>query len=264
MEKQIEDHIITEAAKGDINAFEEIYKTYSRFVFNISLRVTCNYGDAQEVTQEAFMKIYNKLSSFSFKSSFKTWLYRIAVNTAINFIKKESRQREKVSKLALELNSSDYKDLTSNAIEKEAAIESLSLSLAKVLDFGDFDQVERTIDSALVYENIAAIAVYDKNGTLVRSITEKNIIPEELDIAKHNLAIDGRIIGSFEIGFSDEYIDDLVWKTVLALIIVLVGFLFLVGLALYIFMNRSIIINENSVNGHDDTCIFSYLLFKND
>ena len=120
MEKQIEDHIITEAAKGDINAFEEIYKTYSRFVFNISLRVTCNYGDAQEVTQEAFMKIYNKLSSFSFKSSFKTWLYRIAVNTAINFIKKESRQREKVSKLALELKSSDYKDLTSNAIEKEA------------------------------------------------------------------------------------------------------------------------------------------------
>lgn len=127
------------------------------------------------------------------------------------------------------------------AIEKEAAIESLSLSLATVLDSGDYDQVEKTINSALVFENISSIAVFNKNGILVKSIAELDVIVEELDLAKHSLSIDNRTIGSFEIGFTDEYIDALVLRTVFALIIVLVGFLFLAGLALYIFMNRSII-----------------------
>jgi len=127
------------------------------------------------------------------------------------------------------------------AIEKEAAIESLSLSLAKELDAEAFDQIEGIINSALVYENIASITVFDKNGDPVGSITEMGVIPEELDMAKHSLSINERKIGSFEVGFTDEYIDALIWRTVFALVIVLVGFLLLAGLALYIFMNRSII-----------------------
>jgi len=127
------------------------------------------------------------------------------------------------------------------AVEKEAAIESLSLSLVKVLESEDFDQIERTIDSALVFENIAFITVFDKTDTLIESSIDDNAIYEELDLAKHSLSIDDRIVGSFEIGFTDTYIDNLVRRTVIALTIVLVGFLFFVGLALYIFMNRSII-----------------------
>ena len=120
------------------------------------------------------------------------------------------------------------------AIEKEASIESLSISLADEMDTGNYDQVERTIESALVYENIASISVFDNTGKLVISKSEPDIKTEELDISKHALSVGGRIVGSIEIGFSNKYISDLVQRTVIALIIVLAGFLFLgtIGLRL--------------------------------
>lgn len=95
MEKQMKKNI-TRASKGDIEAFEEIYKEFSGLVFNVSLRITNNYEDAMEVSQEVFVSVYRKLSGFRFESSFKTWIYRITVNMAVNHAKKESRQREKI------------------------------------------------------------------------------------------------------------------------------------------------------------------------
>ncbi len=97
------DHITNEtigrAAAGDLRAFEDIYKEYSGFVYNVGLRVMNNHADAQEVTQDVFLSVYRKLSGFREMASLKTWLYRIAVNTAINHIKKESKLREKAAKL---------------------------------------------------------------------------------------------------------------------------------------------------------------------
>jgi RNA polymerase sigma-70 factor, ECF subfamily len=72
------------AAIGDLEAFEQVYKSASGFVYNVALRVTRNSADAEEVTQDVFMKIYRGLKGFGFRSSFKTWVYRITVNTAIN------------------------------------------------------------------------------------------------------------------------------------------------------------------------------------
>ena len=79
------------AAQGDIGAFEEVYKRISGFVYNVALRITRNNVDAQEVTQDVFMKIYHKLKEFQFRSEFKTWVYRVTVNTAINYYRKSAR-----------------------------------------------------------------------------------------------------------------------------------------------------------------------------
>jgi RNA polymerase sigma-70 factor (ECF subfamily) len=59
----------------------------------VALRVVNNTEDAREVTQEVFLIVYNKLKSFRFESSFKTWVYRITANYAINFAKKASRTK---------------------------------------------------------------------------------------------------------------------------------------------------------------------------
>ncbi|MFH1564037.1 MAG: sigma-70 family RNA polymerase sigma factor [Nitrospirota bacterium] len=94
--REISSKDLTRASNGDIEAFEQVYKDFSKFVYNISLRITRHSEDADEVTQDTFMKIYHKLKTFRFRSSFKTWVYRIAVNTAINYyhssIKKESKR----------------------------------------------------------------------------------------------------------------------------------------------------------------------------
>jgi RNA polymerase sigma-70 factor (ECF subfamily) len=83
--------ILVRASQGDIQAFEEVYKASSSFVYNVAYRVVNNREDALEVSQEIFMTLYHKLKSFRFESSFKTWVYRITANTAINFAKKASR-----------------------------------------------------------------------------------------------------------------------------------------------------------------------------
>jgi len=82
---------IERAQKGDADAFEMIYKTYSAFVYNCGRRIVQSSEDAEELTQEVFLKVYYELKNFRYESSLKTWIYRVTVNMAINFAKKKSR-----------------------------------------------------------------------------------------------------------------------------------------------------------------------------
>ena len=93
--KEISNDLLQQASQGDIQAFEEIYKITSSFVYSMALRTIRNREDAQEITQEVFLKIFKNLKDFKFRSSFKTWVYRITVNTALNFIKKAGHDRNR-------------------------------------------------------------------------------------------------------------------------------------------------------------------------
>jgi RNA polymerase sigma-70 factor (ECF subfamily) len=85
--------ILERASRGDIVAFEQVYKAVSSFIYNVALRITHNSADAEEVTQEVFMKIYHHLKDFQFRSAFKTWVYRITVNAAIKNYRKSAREK---------------------------------------------------------------------------------------------------------------------------------------------------------------------------
>ena len=89
--QEIERELIVKAGGGDMQAFREIYQRGSGYVYTLAYRVVGTKHDAEEVTQDVFLKVHHSLSSFKFESSFKTWLYRIAVNTALNHAKKRSR-----------------------------------------------------------------------------------------------------------------------------------------------------------------------------
>lgn len=91
--EEISKDVLVRASQGNVQAFEDVYKASSSFVYNVALRVVNNPDDAREVTQEVFLIIYHKLKSFRFESSFKTWVYRITANYAINFAKKTSRTK---------------------------------------------------------------------------------------------------------------------------------------------------------------------------
>ena len=93
--REIAREVIEKAAGGDMAAFEEIYKTFSSTVYTIAFNITRSRQDAEEATQDVFVKIFRKLADFNFESSFGTWLYRIATNTAINIYKSRSRHRQK-------------------------------------------------------------------------------------------------------------------------------------------------------------------------
>jgi len=93
--QDIPEKTIIRAAEGDLEAFEEIYRLSSSYVYTLAYRVTRNAEDAQEVTQDVFLSVHRNLRRFQFRSSFKTWIYRITANMAINTYRKRAKHRER-------------------------------------------------------------------------------------------------------------------------------------------------------------------------
>ncbi|MDD5136004.1 MAG: sigma-70 family RNA polymerase sigma factor [Candidatus Omnitrophica bacterium] len=95
--QNITDEILAKAAEGDIAAFEAIYRATAKFVYNVAYRIVYNAQDAEEVTQEVFLKVHKELKNFRKESSIKTWIYRIASNSAINYSKKMAKEKSRNS-----------------------------------------------------------------------------------------------------------------------------------------------------------------------
>ena len=79
-----EKELLEEITCGDMTAFSTLMKHYSQGVYTLVVRIIGNECEAEEVTQDIFMKVYNQLSYFSGRSTFSTWLYRIAYNAALS------------------------------------------------------------------------------------------------------------------------------------------------------------------------------------
>lgn len=86
----IPDRLIQLAAEGDITAFEEIYRTHYRRVYNKCLRMTRNPVEAEDLTQEVFVQLYRKLKTFRGESAFTTWLHRLTVNVVLMHFRRTS------------------------------------------------------------------------------------------------------------------------------------------------------------------------------
>jgi len=86
-------HLVEMVKEGHANAFNTLVNRYRERVFNVVYNMTSNREDASDITQEVFLKAFQNIHRFRQKSTFFTWLYRIAVNTAISFIKK-ARNRQ--------------------------------------------------------------------------------------------------------------------------------------------------------------------------
>ncbi|MGZ3768352.1 MAG: RNA polymerase sigma factor [Bdellovibrio sp.] len=83
--------LVGKVKAGDRRAFSELVKRHQRSVLRLSLRFVKDMDTAEDVTQEAFIKAYEKLNSFEGRASFKSWLFQIAVNTARNKIREWKR-----------------------------------------------------------------------------------------------------------------------------------------------------------------------------
>jgi len=81
------DHSIVRAVlAGDKEAYGALVRAHSATVFRVAFRIAGNEADAEEIVQEAFLRGYQRLESYQGRSSFGTWIYRIAVNCALNRI----------------------------------------------------------------------------------------------------------------------------------------------------------------------------------
>ena len=86
--------LVRESRRGDHEAFRELFDRYHRQVLAVAVGMTGNPDDAMDVAQETFLRAHRNLGNFLGESSFYTWLYRIAVNVAIDHRRREGRRSE--------------------------------------------------------------------------------------------------------------------------------------------------------------------------
>jgi len=90
---QAEEPLITQACRGNSEAFSELVRTHSQRIYDISLRILKNHADAEDNLQDVLCKMYKNIRRFQGRSRFSTWLVSIAINEALMKIRKEHSAR---------------------------------------------------------------------------------------------------------------------------------------------------------------------------
>ena len=154
--------LIKRSIKGDIDAFEELIKDYKKMAYNIALRVLRNKEDAEDISQEALVKVYKNIDSFNMQSTFKVWLYRIVMNTCLDFKRKKNIVAFSIDK-PLEGEESEFtQDIPDNSNNPDVIIQNRleSQMLYECIDMLDDDFrtviVLRDLQN-LSYKDIASV-----------------------------------------------------------------------------------------------------------
>lgn len=161
-EQRTDQELVNQVQSGNKNAFNLLVVRHQNKVMNIVSRYVKNSGDVADVTQEAFIKAYRALPNFRGESAFYTWLYRIAVNSAKNYLTSQSR---KPPASDVDAQDADFYD-GSDALKENASPEKtlLSQELQTKL-FGAIDNLPDDLRAAITlreieglsYEEIAAV-----------------------------------------------------------------------------------------------------------
>ncbi len=94
MVSKIDRKTLVELQSGNISCFEEVLCAYEQPVLNYIYRIVGQRQDAEDLTQEAFIHLYENISKIAPDNNFKAWLYRIATNTVLNWLRKKNRIKE--------------------------------------------------------------------------------------------------------------------------------------------------------------------------
>lgn len=113
----VEAELVRNARRGDLKAYDELVKRYQERIYATIYHMTSNHEDANDLAQDSFLKAFQALNSFKGGSSFYTWLYRIAVNKTINFLK-QRKKRQHLSLNDLDFNAEHDPDLMALISEK--------------------------------------------------------------------------------------------------------------------------------------------------
>lgn len=159
MSEQDNDQRLVELVQqGDKTAFDLLVRKYQHKVINLVSRFVKNQGDVQDVAQEAFIKAYRALPNFRGESAFYTWLYRIAVNTAKNYL---VAQKRRPSGSDIDAVDAEYFDGSDN-LRENASPERLLLSeeLKRVV-FTTLEQLPEDLRTAITLRELEGLSYED-------------------------------------------------------------------------------------------------------
>lgn len=161
-ERDLDFQLIQRIQNGEQQAFTLLVRKYQNRVANILTRYLRNNGDLADVTQEVFIKVYKSLPSFRGESAFYTWLYRITVNTAKNYLTSQGRRPPSTDVDVMEADSYDGSEALREADDPESVLRSQEI---KHVILQTIEQLPAELKSAITlrelegmsYEEIANI-----------------------------------------------------------------------------------------------------------
>ena len=130
------------AARGDRRAFERLYRAHANRVFSLCVRMAGDRTLAEELTQDVFVRAWEKLALFRGESAFTTWLHRIAVNVVLNDRQSERRRRDRLDEGVEDMDTLDHSharpmEVPGLSIDLERAIATLPPGARKVFVLHD-------------------------------------------------------------------------------------------------------------------------------
>ncbi len=148
------EEIVARCLQGEEYAWEYIVRTFSRRIYNMAYQITMNSVEAEDLTQEIFLKLYTSLNKYTLGSNFKLWLYRLAKNHLIDWYRKKkyvnSKMEEMKQDFLINSNGNSFKENMEELKEKiRRGIESLDIKFKLPLILRDLQ--------GLSYEEISNI-----------------------------------------------------------------------------------------------------------
>jgi len=179
MEAKSDSYYIAEVLKGKSDSFASLIDKYKQLAFSLSMKITKNREDAEEVAQDAFLKAYRSLETFKGGASFKTWFFRIVYTTAISKVR--GKRKDFVSYEDHKLSESELLE-TENAVG-ELTSEERSIHLHNAME--QLDPEERAILNLYYFDEIpvdeiAAITDLTASNVKVKLFRSRKKLYEKL------------------------------------------------------------------------------------
>jgi len=141
-----QEEMVMRARQGDREALAQVYRSYRDSVYRICLRMVRNPSDAEDLTQETFLRVIKKIHTFRGDSQFSTWLYRVTKNVALMQLRKpkfaaldsdDGRDRDEVIEIANRTSPPEAESHATDGVLLETAIQQLPSGYGKVLVLHD-------------------------------------------------------------------------------------------------------------------------------
>ncbi len=159
--------LIERCKQGDLAAFNELVKKYEKQVYNFAYRLTGNYDDANDIAQDAFLRVYNAIGGFRGDASFTTWLFRITTNVFL-----DERKRARAHPHA---SLDEYLELDESSVARQ--IEDTSPSPEALTEEKERGQIlQRAIQSLPEYQR-AMVILYHTQQKSYEEIAEIMSLP---------------------------------------------------------------------------------------
>jgi len=162
--------LIERAKKGDRLAISELVNKYSERIYNLALRILRNHEDAEDILQETFLTVIEKLDQFDGRSQFFTWIYRIATNASLMKLRKKKVIFHKMD------DSDDFQDSIESRVfvdwTQDASFDIYDQELKKKIDKA-INNLSDIYRSVFVLRDIEGLSI--KETSEILSITQENV-----------------------------------------------------------------------------------------